>query len=105
MIKLKKNTANLPLLLPILLLTFFRFLFLDKFPAGMDHDEIMYSLNGLAYLYSGKDLSGIPFPISTFRSLTEGMAAIVPSLLLGAFYTFSDVSQLSVRILYALLSL
>ncbi len=93
------------LILLIIFLSFFRFVWLDKFPVGLDHDEVMYSLNGASYLYTGKDLSGVSFPLSVFRTATEGTASIVPSLFLSFYYRFVEVNQFNVRLFYAFFAL
>ena len=89
----------------IIILAVFRLVWLDKFPTGLDHDEVMYSLNGASYLHTGKDLSGVSFPLSIFRTQTEGVASIVPSLFLSVYYRFFEVNQFNVRALYAVFSL
>ncbi len=92
---------NYLFIIPIVLLALFRLVWLDKFPVGLDHDEIMYSLNGLSYINTNKDLSGVSFPLSIFRTKTEGTASIVPSLLLSLYYRFFSVNQFNIRLLYA----
>ncbi len=86
-------------LVAIIIISFlvgFRFLFLDRFPAGLDHDEAMYSLNGESYIQTGKDLSATVFPLSIFRSKTEGNPSVMPSLILSFYYRFLAINQFNV---------
>jgi len=91
---------NLFFVIIFVLLTLFRLLWLDRFPVGMSHDEIEYSVNGLSYRYSGKDLSGIRFPLSIFRTRTEGRISIIPALIISVYSIFTNVNELSLRLLY-----
>ncbi len=40
------------------------FLWLDKFPVGMTNDELEYIVSSKSYALTGKDISGVGFPIS-----------------------------------------
>lgn len=84
----------------IIFLSFLRLLWLDRFPAGMSHDETEYSVNGLAYRYMGKDLSGFALPLSIFRTQTEGRISIIPALIISFYSIFTNVNELSLRLLY-----
>jgi hypothetical protein len=66
----------------------------------MSHDEIEYSVNGLSYRYTGKDLSGIGLPLSIFRTQTEGRISVVPALMISFYSIFINVTELSLRLLY-----
>lgn len=86
------------------LLIFCRFLFLDIFPAGINHDEAEVLLSAKSYYLHGTDISGVHFPLSLFVTKTEAGLSGLPSVLLTPFMVF-PTTQLSTRIPFVLLNL
>ncbi|HOY61454.1 MAG TPA: hypothetical protein PK045_03035 [Candidatus Woesebacteria bacterium] len=82
-----------------------RFVWLDKFPSGMSHDEIEYVMSAKSYWEKGSDLSGIRFPESIFRTKTEGIISFLPAMLLAPIYGNIPLSQTTARLPYGLLNL
>src|SRR3990172_7963576 len=71
------------LLLGLLLLgTVTRFLWLDRFPVGISHDEAEVLLSAKTYWLFGTDISSTSFPKSIFTNLTSGGLSGLPSFLL-----------------------
>lgn len=77
---------------------FIKFLWLDKFPVGIYHDEIEYVLSAKSYSLNGTDLSGIGFPLSLFKTETDGKISPIPALILSPFTTIIKLDQANVRI-------
>lgn len=96
-------------LLILFLIGFFlvvsRFLYLDRFPVGMSHDEIEYTLSSKTYFLSGVDLSNTPFPKSIFQTKTEGIISFLPALILSPYYGLIPINQFTVRLPYILINL
>lgn len=61
------------------------FLFLSRFPAGINHDEAEVILSAKSFWETGKDYSGVFFPLSLFRSQTQAGIASLPSFILSPF--------------------
>lgn len=83
----------------------FRFLWLDKFPVGMNHDEIDVTLSAKSYWRFGTDISGIPFPKSLFITRTEAALSGFPSILLAPILGLLKSTPTLVRIPFVLVSL
>ena len=69
----------------ILVVVFFRFLWLDRFPIGINHDETDLILSAQTIWKFGKDVSGVAFPKSLFFTYTEAGQAGLPSFLLSPY--------------------
>lgn len=82
-----------------------RFLYLDRFPVGMSHDEIEYVLSAKTYFLSGVDLSGTPFPKSIFQTKTEGIISFLPAIILSPYYGLVSINQFTVRLPYVFINL
>lgn len=82
-----------------------RFLWLDKFPAGMSHDELEYILSAKSYFQNGYDLSGFSLPLSIFQTKTVGMISFLPAIIMSPIYGIIDLSQQNVRLPYIVLNL
>ncbi len=82
-----------------------KFLWIDRFPPGLAHDEVVYSLNGMSYLQSGSDLTGYAFPLSIFRSETEGFISVVPALIYGFYYKLITPNTQNLRILMTVVNI
>lgn len=88
----------------IIILIAVHFLWLDRFPVGINHDEIDVILSAKSYWKFGTDLSGVAFPKSLFITNTRAGLSGLPSLLLSPFYGPFSLSMSSVRIPYVILS-
>jgi len=82
-----------------------RFFYLDRFPIGMSHDEIEYTLSAKTYFLSGVDLSNTPFPKSIFQTKTEGVISFLPPILLSTYFGLIPINQLTVRFPYVIINL
>lgn len=82
-----------------------RFFYLDRFPIGMSHDEIEYTLSAKTYFLSGVDLSNTPFPKSIFQTKTEGVISFLPPILLSPYFGLIPINQLTVRFPYIIINL
>ena len=105
----KKNLYIQPIFLLFLFLIIvfcgLRFLWLDRFPIGISHDEIEYILSSKTYFLKGVDLSGASFPISIFKTKTEGIISFLVPILLSPYYGPVNINQFTSRLPYVLLSL
>ncbi len=102
----QKNRLIFLVVLPLLILgVFTRFLWLDKIPVGYAHDEIEYILSSKSYALFGRDLSGYSFPLSLFRSETEGKISAIPPLLISPLYFLVGISHGTARIPYILVNI
>lgn len=105
----KKNLYIQPIFLIFLFLIIvfsgLRFLWLDRFPIGITHDEIEYILSSKTYFLKGVDLSGVSFPISIFKTKTEGIISFLVPILLSPYYGSVNINQFTSRLPYVLLSL
>lgn len=81
------------------------FIWLDTFPPGMAHDEVLYTLSSKIFALHGTDLSGYGFPLALFKTETEGNISIVPVMLLSVVHAILPLTQAIARFPYALLSL
>src|SRR3990172_4126217 len=94
------------LLLGLLLLgTVTRFLWLDRFPVGISHDEAEVLLSAKTYWLFGTDISSTSFPKSIFTNLTSGGLSGLPSFLLTPILGWQRLSLGEVRLPYVLINL
>jgi hypothetical protein len=100
---MKKKTTLI--LIVLTLLIGLHFLWLDRFPVGMSHDEIEYVLSAKTFFKFGADLSGATFPSSLIRTGTHGIISAVPYIILSPYYGLIKLNQLDVRVPYVLLNL
>lgn len=84
---------------------FTRFLWLDKFPAGMYHDEIEYLFSAKSYATMGTDLSGYGFPLSLFKTETDGIISPVAPILIAPLTLFISLNQESARFPFVVLNI
>jgi hypothetical protein len=91
------------LLLILVSTAFIHFLWLDRIPPGMSHDEVVYSLSSKAFFLQGTDITGTGFPMGLFRTQTEGNISILPTILLSPMHYFFTTTQFSARLPYVLL--
>lgn len=102
---MKKRIGMFFLFFVGLILIFSRFLYLDRFPAGMSHDEIEYILSGKTYFLSGVDLSNTSFPNSIFQTKTGGVISFLPAVLLSPIYGIIPINQFTARLPYFVINL
>lgn len=97
------------LYLPIFLLIAFggvaRFLWLDRFPVGINHDEAEVVLSAKSYWKLGTDISGVGFPESLVANKTAAGMSGLPSFVLAPFFGPLDTSLTNIRLIYLLLNL
>ena len=101
----KNRLIFLAVSLPLFLGVFTRFWWLDKIPVGYAHDEVEYILSSKSYALFGRDISGYSFPLSLFRSETDGNLGAVSAILPAPYYFLSGISHASTRIPYILLNI
>src|SRR3989304_9983963 len=82
-----------------------RFLWLDKFPPGFNHDEVDVVLSAKNYWVNGADISGVKFPLPLIATKTEGVSAGLPSILLAPILGPLDVNLSSTRFVSALVNI
>lgn len=82
-----------------------RFLYLDRFPIGMSHDELEYILSAKTYFLTGADLSNSRFPASIFQTKTEGLISFLPAILLSPYYGLVHLDQFNARLPYVFINL
>lgn len=80
-----------------------RFFWLDKFPVGINHDELDVILSAKTHWEYGTDLSGISFPKSLIFTETKAGLSGLPSFILSAFIGVSEMNLLNARLPYILL--
>lgn len=102
---MKKRIWPLFLFLIGLILVFSRFVYLDRFPVGMSHDEIEYILSAKTYFLSGVDLSNTSFPKSIFQTKTGGVISFLPPVLLSPIYGPIPINQFTARLPYVVINL
>jgi len=95
----------LPFTAIIIILIAIRFLWLDKFPVGINHDEVDVVLSAKSYWKFGRDLSGVPFPKSLFVTNTRAGLSGLPSFLLSPVYGPFTLSTSFARVPYVILSI
>ena len=77
---------------------------LGRFPIGMNHDELEYTLSAKTYFLTGSDLSGSKFPKSIFETKTEGIISFLPAIILSPYFGLVPINQLTVRLPYLLIN-
>src|SRR3989344_2209569 len=87
------------------LLILLRFIWTDRFPPGMQYDEIEYSLSGKTFQMMGTDLSGVGFPESLITTRTLGKISPVPYMILSPFWNILDLNITTYRSLYVFLNI
>ncbi|MCJ7805577.1 hypothetical protein MUP46_02945 [Patescibacteria group bacterium] len=100
-----KNKLLLPLVAAVLFGIFVRFLWIDRFPVGLNRDETEVVLSAKSYWKLGTDISGVSFPRSLFANKTGGKISGLPSFLLSPFIGPFKTTLLSVRIPFVVVNL
>lgn len=75
-----------------------RFIWLDKFPVGMYHDEVEYLLSAKSYMLTGADLSGYGLPLSLVKTETDGIISPVPPVITAVYAFVTPLTHQSSRI-------
>ncbi len=83
----------------ILIAIFFRFYNLGKIPISMSDDEIRESMSAYSFITSGKDLYGMPFPLSF--NLDGFVFAPITTYMVGLFIGFFGLTMWGARVGYA----
>lgn len=99
-----KKLFNYKLII-LVILVFVHFLWLDRFPVGMTNDELEYILSSKSYALTGKDISGVSFPMSLFKTQTEGAISAIPAVLISPLYLIMPLNQTTARIPYVVINL
>lgn len=82
-----------------------RFIWLDRFPVGITHDETDIVLSGRYFYQNGTDASGTKFPLSIFESgMESGQTSIVP-FLLSPYLGSVKLSLFNVRMPFVVINL
>lgn len=97
--------SNLLLILFFLFLIILRFLFIDRFPAGMQYDEVEYALSSKSFQMTGKDISGTSFPASLLTTETLGRVSPVPYVIFSPLWMFFDLNMTTFRTVYVILNI
>jgi len=93
------------LVLLLILTIFLRFIYVDRFPVSLSHDEIEYTLSGISMAKVGTDISGYSFPINLFRTETAGVISAVPVMLFSFVFNYFGLSQGSARVFMVVINL
>lgn len=80
-----------------------RFIFIDRFPPGINHDEAEVLLSSVTYGLNASDVSGIAFPMSLFTTNTEAGLSGLPSVIMSPYFLVFGLSEFSARVFYFLL--
>lgn len=82
-----------------------RFIWLGRFPPGINHDEVDLILSSQTIWKYGRDVSGIKFPSSLFYTGVEAKQAGLPAFLLSPYFGNIKITLLSARIPMVLVNL
>lgn len=93
------------IILALIFLLITRFVFVDKFPVGLSNDEIEYAISAKTYALVGKDVSGYSFPLSLFKTQTDGIISAIPPLLLSPIFSVIPLNQANIRIVFVIINL
>lgn len=93
------------IILALIFLLITRFAFVDKFPVGLSNDEIEYAISAKTYALVGKDVSGYSFPLSLFKTQTDGIISAIPPLLLSPIFSVIPLNQANIRIVSIMINL
>lgn len=82
-----------------------RFVWLDKFPAGLNHDEADVVLSAKTYKQQGTDVSGVAFPRSLIYTRTEAGLSGLPSVFISPWIGFVPTSLTAARLPFVVINL
>lgn len=103
--KFSQDKRIVVLLILAIILIALRFVWLDKFPGGLNHDEADVVLSAKNYWLNGRDISGIKFPLSLFVTGTESKQAGLPSVLLASILGPLNLNLITARTVFALVNI
>lgn len=98
----KKILGTRALLLIIILLVLARFFWINRFPPGLNHDELEFVLSSKTYSLFGTDLSGYGFPLSLFKTETLGQISALPPMAMAPFWFILPLNYQTARIPHAI---
>lgn len=84
----------------IVLSIFARFLWLNYFPSGIDHDQAEVILSSKSLFLFGVDSSGTKFPQLLFSNFTKAGIAGLPSTLLAPILGIINLNLINTRIVF-----
>ncbi len=96
---------NYLMIFTVTLLLVLRFIWIDKFPTGMQYDEVEYSLSSKTFQMMGTDLSGVGFPNSLITTKTLGKVSPIPYMLLSPFWNIFDLNMAVYRSMFVFLNI
>ncbi len=82
-----------------------RFLWLDKIPVGITHDDADVVLSAKSFWEMGTDISGTKFPTSLFFNKTSGKISGLPSFILAPLLGLFSLNLLTVHFVYIVINL
>ncbi len=94
----------LPIFILVLFSSIFRFVYLDRIPIGISGDELDYVINAKSIAITGRDISGLWFPLSFSTPPFEVPKAELPYLVVAPFIGFFPLSLFFARLPYAFFS-
>jgi len=100
-----QNKHLLPFLLLIIIGLLLHFVWLERFPVGLSHDDAEVVLSAKTYWLFGTDTSGTSFMTSVFSNLTEGGLSGLPSILLSPIIGIFPLSLVMIRMPYVLINI
>lgn len=78
---------------------------LNIFPGGVSHDDLVYIMSSKLLFWRGTDLSGVGLLDLWFGSKTEGVISPIPAILLAPYYGLVHLNLFTARVPYVLLNL
>lgn len=100
-----QENKTIVLSLLILIGIFVRFLWLDKIPVGITHDDADVILSAKSFWETGKDISGTSFPASLFFNKTPGKISGLPSALMAPILGPFNLSLFNIHLVYVVVNL
>jgi 4-amino-4-deoxy-L-arabinose transferase-like glycosyltransferase len=82
-----------------------RFLWLNEFPPGINHDETDVTLSSKSIWKTGRDISGVPFPKFFFSTQTDAGLAMFPSFIFSPIYGLTKLSAWGDRLPYVVVNI
>lgn len=104
-LKLFFQKNNFIFIILILFGVIVRFLWLDRIPVGITHDDADVVLSAKSLWVSGRDISGTSFPSTLFFNKTPGKISALPSVLLSPILGPLPLNLFSIHFVYTLINL
>src|SRR3989339_393850 len=98
---------NKLLIIPLLIILFsliLRFTWIDRFPGGMDADQVEVSLSAKTIGLFGVDSSGTGWKTMIFGNNTKAGIAGLPSIMISPLYYFSKLNLTNIRIPFVIIN-